>query len=201
MLARPRRLARTDGSPKTPLPIIQFTTRAAMLQRPIARTSPSWEAGCSGISGTGRLYQTGEWSGKTWFRSSRIPPDPRSALELPSNSCDELRTSLRIHCRWCRLHGTAIDSATAGTRPLRASARPSRIRRGSFRPAQFQSSGMLWMDRATLARFRQPPHLYSWSEWRIQVPPRPRNSAQLTCLRVWVRSRLLNRRASATLCI
>src|SRR5579859_2083887 len=38
-LARPTRPANTAGSPKTPLPTMQFTVRAARLHRPIARTS------------------------------------------------------------------------------------------------------------------------------------------------------------------
>jgi len=40
-LAAPRSPARTEGSPKTPLPIIEFTTSATKLHRPIACTSPA----------------------------------------------------------------------------------------------------------------------------------------------------------------
>src|SRR6266700_2093441 len=37
-LALPSSLARSDGKPKMPLPIIELITSAAMLQRPMART-------------------------------------------------------------------------------------------------------------------------------------------------------------------
>jgi hypothetical protein len=40
-LARPSKLAKTEGRPKTPLPMMQFTVSAARLQRPMARTRPS----------------------------------------------------------------------------------------------------------------------------------------------------------------
>src|SRR5260370_5530673 len=36
-LARPSRLATTEGRPKTPLPMMEFTTSATRLQRPMAR--------------------------------------------------------------------------------------------------------------------------------------------------------------------
>src|ERR1700747_3219080 len=42
-LHRPTSPATTDGKPKMPLPIMQFTTSATMLQRPMARTS------CGGV--------------------------------------------------------------------------------------------------------------------------------------------------------
>src|ERR1051326_6196708 len=52
MLARPSSPESIEGSPKTPLPIMQFTISAAILQRPMARTRPSLEV-CGGlISGT-----------------------------------------------------------------------------------------------------------------------------------------------------
>jgi hypothetical protein len=42
-LARPTLSARTAGNPKTPLPMMQFTVSAAMLQRPMARTRPCFD--------------------------------------------------------------------------------------------------------------------------------------------------------------
>jgi hypothetical protein len=56
MLARPRRLASTEGNPKTPLPMMQFTTNAAILQRPIARTNPSLDVLSGRGSVTASLY-------------------------------------------------------------------------------------------------------------------------------------------------
>src|SRR2546427_13008178 len=50
-LALPSSLARSDGKPKMPLPIIELITSAAMLQRPMARTRLTGPE-----SGIGRLY-------------------------------------------------------------------------------------------------------------------------------------------------
>jgi hypothetical protein len=45
-----------EGSPKTPLPITEFTTSAVRLQRPMARTN-CWSPGtCERDSGTGCFY-------------------------------------------------------------------------------------------------------------------------------------------------
>src|SRR2546425_8358394 len=41
-LAFPTRPEITDGSPKTPLPMMQFTISAVRLQRPMARRSVGW---------------------------------------------------------------------------------------------------------------------------------------------------------------
>jgi hypothetical protein len=43
-----------DGSPNTPLPIMEFTTSAVRLQRPIARTR--WLGLLGGVSGTAWFY-------------------------------------------------------------------------------------------------------------------------------------------------
>src|SRR6478672_3176801 len=48
-LALPRAFEICDGSPKTPLPIMQLMVSAARLQRPMARTSVGWLG--SGIAG------------------------------------------------------------------------------------------------------------------------------------------------------
>jgi len=55
-LARPSRLDRTAGRPKMPLPMMQFTVSAAMLQRPMARTKPSLEVVSGPVSGIASLY-------------------------------------------------------------------------------------------------------------------------------------------------
>ena len=56
MLARPSRLAKTEGKPKTPLPMMQFTVSAAKLQRPMARTRPSLGVFSGTVSGIASLY-------------------------------------------------------------------------------------------------------------------------------------------------
>src|SRR5437763_17102181 len=50
-LAEPSSLAKSDGKPNTPLPIIELITSAAMLQRPMARIRVA-----EPDSGIGRLY-------------------------------------------------------------------------------------------------------------------------------------------------
>jgi hypothetical protein len=55
-LARPSKLAKTEGKPKTPLPMMQFTVSAARLQRPMARTRPSLEVFSGTVSGIASLY-------------------------------------------------------------------------------------------------------------------------------------------------
>ena len=55
-LKAPSRPATVEGSPKTPLPITEFTTNAVRLQRPMARTNCwLWETWGS-VSGTGCFY-------------------------------------------------------------------------------------------------------------------------------------------------
>ena len=49
-----------EGSPNTPLPITQFTTSAAMLQRPMTRINPSLEA-LAGLFSCTRFCITNEW--------------------------------------------------------------------------------------------------------------------------------------------
>ena len=56
----PSKPATVEGSPKTPLPITEFTTSAVRLQRPMARTNCwLWETWGS-VSGTGWFYH--KWS-------------------------------------------------------------------------------------------------------------------------------------------
>ena len=65
----PSKPATVEGSPKTPLPITEFTTSAVRLQRPMARTN-CWLPGTWGsVSGTGwfyhksaRLGESGLWA-------------------------------------------------------------------------------------------------------------------------------------------
>ena len=52
----PSRPATVEGSPKTPLPITEFTTSAVRLQRPMARTSCRLRETCGSVSGTGCFY-------------------------------------------------------------------------------------------------------------------------------------------------
>ena len=49
------RAATVEGSPKTPLPMMEFTTSATRLQRPMARTS-SWCGGLAKTVPSARLY-------------------------------------------------------------------------------------------------------------------------------------------------
>src|SRR5215468_6101375 len=74
MLARPTRLARTEGRPKTPLPMMQFTVRAARLQRPIARTSPSLEVAAVALLLIASLYHRCVQEGSRGERGI-IPPE------------------------------------------------------------------------------------------------------------------------------
>src|SRR5215831_452246 len=76
MLARPTRLARTEGKPKTPLPMMQFTVRAARLQRPIALTNPSLEVASAALLVIASLYHRymKEWQlGRGWTRMHGCP--------------------------------------------------------------------------------------------------------------------------------
>ena len=72
MLALPSSPARTEGNPKTPLPITQFTISAAMLQRPMARTNPSADMRSWPVSVTARLYHKRGCPGSSHGASSRI---------------------------------------------------------------------------------------------------------------------------------
>src|SRR5215469_18850083 len=82
-LARPSRLVRTDGRPKTPLPIMQLTTRAAMLQRPIARTNPSLQFFSMAVSVTASLYH--KWAVVGGRSSSPgIHADPNRSVAVRS---------------------------------------------------------------------------------------------------------------------
>jgi len=53
----PRRPATVEGSPNTPLPMMEFTTSAVRLQRPMARRS-WWPGGVGSVGGV---------SGIAWF--------------------------------------------------------------------------------------------------------------------------------------
>src|ERR1700745_1728803 len=82
MLARPTRLARTEGRPKTPLPMMQLTVRAVRLQRPIARTNPSLEGASMALLVIASLYHrcTKEW--QLDRASTRIHGVPRGACVI-----------------------------------------------------------------------------------------------------------------------
>ena len=64
-LKLPSRPATAEGSPKTPLPITEFTTSAVRLQRPMARTSCWLRDTCGSVSGTGCFYHKSERLGES----------------------------------------------------------------------------------------------------------------------------------------
>ena len=51
--------ATVEGSPKTPLPMMELITSAVRLQRPMARTSWWLEALAGGVSGIAWFYHKG----------------------------------------------------------------------------------------------------------------------------------------------
>ena len=53
-----------EGSPNTPLPITEFTTKAVRLQRPMARIS-CWGGWLGGVSGTAWFYHNELCSGRS----------------------------------------------------------------------------------------------------------------------------------------
>src|SRR5437660_7595044 len=74
-LDRPTSPARTEGKPKTPLPMMQLTMSAARLQRPMARTNPSLDMLPWRVSVTASLYhKTGD--GRRGGARRRQPEGP-----------------------------------------------------------------------------------------------------------------------------
>src|SRR5215472_120488 len=121
MLARPTRLARTEGRPKTPLPMMQFTVRAARLQRPIARTNPSLEAASVVLVLLKKLYHRCPKEWQLERASSRIHGGPRRTVSrrlarawahapLRTRFPNDEGTAVRFYCRRNRLYGAEIDS-------------------------------------------------------------------------------------------
>src|SRR5262245_7061902 len=80
----------TEGSPNTPLPMMQLTVSAARLQRPMARTSAGWLD--SGIAGL--YHETGQ--GETVaMRSGLAVIADRWSLQLELQA--QTRTKARPH--------------------------------------------------------------------------------------------------------
>src|SRR5215472_340427 len=132
MLARPTRLVKTEGRPKTPLPMMQFTVRAARLQRPIARTNPSLERVSMALLVIASLYHrymtSGSWRARrlesTAFDEGRCAI---IATMFEKGLSDEGATK-RFHSRRNWLYGTEIDSATAAAWARCACSSASRLR-------------------------------------------------------------------------
>jgi uncharacterized protein YbjT (DUF2867 family) len=103
MLSGPSSFATCDGSPKIPLPRMQFTTSATRLQRPMARTSPSSDTLVSSVSVTAILYhkylftksKNYDGSSGTRLQSSPIAAD---GLFLPTQLGDISVMTKPCHC-------------------------------------------------------------------------------------------------------
>src|SRR5260370_20172586 len=98
------RAATVEGSPNTPLPMMEFTIRAIRLQRRMARTR-SWRGAVAAGDSIARLYHKRAMLGQQpqWGRgASPTLGQPRAALSLSKGGC------LHMVCAGRRVHRKSV---------------------------------------------------------------------------------------------
>src|SRR6516162_2682102 len=145
-LARPRRPATGAGRPKMPLPTMQLTASATMLQRPMARTNSACELSV-GTCTIAPLYHIERADAPTHARG--LPRSRASALHLR----DTPRVQRHRRALRHRQAPAIVGGEEAAARPLRSRLARSR---GQARGHRGADAGALALARALAgARLRE----------------------------------------------